>query len=175
MPWPLHRLEPLAVLGFGAAGNAQHRRLRRPVNIGVEHADAHALGRKRQREIHGSGAFADAALARGDRNDVLDARHQLYAALHRVRDDFHRDVGGDAADARYRFQFGDDLLADRLDLGLGRVTEQNVERHVVAVDLDVLCFLAGDVVLAGVRVGQLFECRLDLLFGDRHGSVPKSP
>ena len=51
MPCALHRLERLAVLGFGAAGDAEHGRLRRAVDVGVEHADARALGCKRQREV----------------------------------------------------------------------------------------------------------------------------
>jgi hypothetical protein len=42
---------------------------------------------KRERQVDRGGRFADAALARGDRDDVLDARDQLHAALHGVRDD----------------------------------------------------------------------------------------
>ena len=51
------------------AGDAQHARHGRAVDVGVEHADLEADGRQRQREIGGGGRFADAALARGDGDD----------------------------------------------------------------------------------------------------------
>ncbi len=82
-----HRLEALAVLRFGPPGDAEHHRLRRAVDVGVEDADRGALGGEREREVHRGGALAHAALAGGHGDDVLDARHQLHAALHRVRHD----------------------------------------------------------------------------------------
>ena len=166
---PDHRFDALAVFRFGFSLDAQHGRLRRPVDIGVEYADRGALGGQRQREIDGRGRFAHTALARGHCNDVLHARHQFDAALHGVRDDLHRHVRRYLADARQRLEFRLDGGADRLDLRFGRIAEQHIERDVVAVDLDVARFFAGDVVLACVRIKQATERFLDLLFGDCHG------
>ena len=86
----LHRLHGLAVARFGPAVDAHHHRLARAVDVGVEDADACALGGERERQVDGGRALADAALARRDRDDVLHVRQQLDAALHRVRDDLRR-------------------------------------------------------------------------------------
>ena len=87
-----HRLHGLAVARGRAPGDAEHERLRRAVDVGVEHADGGALGGERQREVDRRGALAHAALARGHRDDVLDPRDELHAALHRVRDDLRLHV-----------------------------------------------------------------------------------
>jgi hypothetical protein len=90
----IHRLKRLAVRRIRAAGNAQHLRLRRTVDVGIEQADVGALGSQRQRQVHGRRTLADAALAGRHGDDVLDAGQQLHAALHRVRHDLLRN--GDA-------------------------------------------------------------------------------
>ena len=87
----LHRLERLAVVGLRAAGDAEHRRLRRPVDVGVEDADGGAFRRQREREVHRGGGLAHAALAARHGDDVLHAGHELHAALHRMRHDLRAD------------------------------------------------------------------------------------
>src|SRR5882762_1502220 len=116
----LHRLERFAVLRLRPAGDAEHHRLRRPVDVGVKHANGGAFGCQSQRQVHRGGGFADAAFRGGDGDDVLDAGDQLDAALHGVRHhpgaQAHRDVRG----ARL-LQRLDDLAANRLVLALARV------------------------------------------------------
>ena len=99
----------------GPAGDAEHHRLRRPVDVGVEHAHRRALGGEREREVHRGGRLADAALAGGDGDDVLDPGNELHAALHGVRHDFRRHLHRDVGRAR-RLQRLDHLAADRLVL-----------------------------------------------------------
>ena len=72
----LHRDQDLAVGRGGPAGNPHHPRHRRPVDIGVEHADLVAGGGEPEGEVDGDGRFADTALARGHGDDGADARHQ---------------------------------------------------------------------------------------------------
>jgi hypothetical protein len=87
------RLEQLAVLGFGPPTHeAEHRRLTRPIDIRIEQANAGALGRQREREIDGERRFADAALARRDGDDILDAFHRFQAVLHGMRLDRRADI-----------------------------------------------------------------------------------
>ena len=93
-PWACIGSSVLPSARLGLAGDAQHLRLRRAVDVGVEHADAGALGRQRQRQVDRGGGLADAALAGGHGDDVLHAGDQLDAALHGVRDDL--------ADTRWR-------------------------------------------------------------------------
>ena len=57
------RIKVLAIGGLGLLGNTQHGRLRRAVNVGVEHANACTFGCQRQREIDGGGGFADTPFA----------------------------------------------------------------------------------------------------------------
>ena len=95
----LQRLHGLAVLALGPARDAQHHRQAGAVDVGIEQADAGALGRQRERQVGGGGALADAALARGHGDDVLDVGHQLHAALHRMADHLGRDVDRDVVDA----------------------------------------------------------------------------
>ncbi len=79
------RLHGFAILGFRTAADSHHHRLRRTVDIGVENPDLRTFGRQRQGQVDSGSRFADAALAGRHRNDVLDVRHQLDAALHCVR------------------------------------------------------------------------------------------
>ena len=60
---PRMRLERLAVLRLRPARDAEHHRLRRAVDVGVEHADLRAFGGQREREIDRGRRLADAALA----------------------------------------------------------------------------------------------------------------
>src|SRR3569832_1823138 len=93
------RLEVLAVVGLGLVGDAQHGRLRRAVDISVQHADTRAFGGQRQRQVDGGGGLADAALAGGHGDFVLDVVYQLDAALDAVGHDLEADVGGGARGA----------------------------------------------------------------------------
>ena len=168
-PVRLHRLEPLAVGRLGAAAaDAQHGRQRGAVDVGIEQAYCGALGRQRQRQIDGGGRLADATLAAGHGDDVLDAGNQLDALLHGMRDHFRKDVGADVADAGDRFQLRDHGRAQPFDLALRRIAEFNIERDVIAGNLDVLGTAAADEILAGVGVDDFLECGLNALFGDGH-------
>jgi uncharacterized alpha-E superfamily protein len=82
-----HRRDAFAIRRFGLALNAEHARLARAVNIGVENADFRAFGRERQREIHRHRGLAHTALARRHGNDVLDVAQRRERALHLVRMD----------------------------------------------------------------------------------------
>jgi len=147
-------------------------RLRWPVDVCVEHAHTRAFGRQRECQVRGRGALAHAALARCHRDDVLDARDQLHAALHGVRHHLAGDADAHVARARQCAELGQHLLPDRVELALARVTEFDVEGHVVAGDLDVFRRTSGDEILAGVRIDQFLEGGLDLGFAEGHGVGP---
>ena len=104
--------------------------MRRPVDVGVEHAHRRTFRGQRQREIHCRGRLAHAALAARDRDDVLDAGHELDAALHRMRDDSRSDGHRHAADARHRGHAPTIELAQRLVLALRGVAEREVDDDV---------------------------------------------
>ena len=84
-----HRLDALAVLRLRLAVDAEHRRLRRPVDVRVQHANVGAFRGERKGEIGGGGGLAHAALARGDGDDVLHAREELLRLARRAPAD-HR-------------------------------------------------------------------------------------
>jgi hypothetical protein len=162
------RLEVLAVGRFGLVGDAEHGRLRRAIDVGVEHADARAFGSQRQRQVDGGGGFADAALAGRHGDDVLDVGDQLDAALHAVRDDLEPDVRGGGGHAVDALELVFDLLLDAGELALRRVAELDVDRNGAAVDLDVASGFGRNVILVGIRINQLFQCVLHLQFGNGH-------
>jgi hypothetical protein len=86
------RLEQLAVARLRPPPReAQHARLARPVDVRVEQADLRALGGEREREIHGDGRLADAALAGSHGDQIIDAGQRLQAVLNSVRHDRARD------------------------------------------------------------------------------------
>ena len=72
-PIGLVRREDAVVADGGLALEAEQLGDRGAVEIGVEDADAQALGGKRQREVDRDGGLADAALAGADGDDVADA------------------------------------------------------------------------------------------------------
>ena len=76
----LDRLQRLAVDRFGLLLDVEHARHRGAVDVGIEQAGADAVGGKAERQVHRGGRLADAALARGDGDDVLHARHVDAAA-----------------------------------------------------------------------------------------------
>ncbi len=162
------RFDVLAVGCFGLVGDAQHGRLRRTIDVGVEHANARAFGGQRQREVDGDGGLADAALAGSDRNDVLDVGDHLDATLHAVRNDLETDVDAGVADAVDAFERGLDLLLDGIQLALRRIAQQNIERDGIAVDLEVANGFGREVIFVRIGVEQRFQCGLHLNFRNSH-------
>jgi len=67
--------ERLDVLAVGRvrtlAAQAEHERLARAVDIGIEHTDASTLSGPRKSKICGDRRLAHPALARGDGDDIL--------------------------------------------------------------------------------------------------------
>src|SRR5207237_4230886 len=131
-----HRLEALAVARLWPPGDAEHHRLRGAVDVRVKHAHRGAFRSEREGEIHRGSGFADAAFARSDGDDVLDARHQLHAALHGVRDDLRSYLDQYRGGARL-FQCLRDLAPDRLVLAFARLAELDIARHVGAGNADI--------------------------------------
>ncbi len=164
----LHRLQRLAVARLGLVGDAQHLRLRRPVDVRIQQTHVGALGRQRQRQVHRGGGLAHSALAGGHGDDVLHLRHQLDAALHAVRDDLAIHVGGNIARARDRLQLVDDALANTIDLALGRIAQFNVDCYVGTIDLDIPCRTRTEEILPCVRINDFLEDGLHLQFGNAH-------
>ena len=167
----LHRLHGLAVGRFGPALDAHHHRLARAVDVGVEQAHRRALGGQRQRQVHGHGALAHAALAGGHRDDVLDLGQQRDAALGRVRDDLAGHVDRDVLHPGHALGGRDQRVAQCRDLALGGITQLDVERDVPVVDLQVLHRLGADEVLAGIGVGDGREGLEQLVGGGGHGLI----
>jgi hypothetical protein len=121
---------------------ARQERERGTVDVGVEDADLGAAGEQGQGEVDRGRALADAALARGDGDDVAHAREARHlrarrlaaGGLARVRG--HRD--GDVVDAVE----GQHPLAGRaLELGLDRTggrRQLDREGDARALDLQIL-------------------------------------
>ena len=72
-----HRQQPFAIFLFrlGTLGNTQHSLLAGPVDVGIQQPHAAPQRPQRQRQIHRCGRFADATLAGGNGDDVLDCVH----------------------------------------------------------------------------------------------------
>ena len=60
-----------------AGRHAEHLRLTRAIDVGVQQADLETFRRQCQRQIGGDGGLADATLAGSDRDNVLDTFHTL--------------------------------------------------------------------------------------------------
>ena len=69
----LHRLQHARADLPRLAAQSEQFWLRRAIDVGVENAGLQSERGEAEREIAGGGGLADAALAGGDRNDVLDA------------------------------------------------------------------------------------------------------
>ena len=109
------RQHGLAVFGFrNLADQAQHLRLAGAIDVRIEHADRGALGRQRQGDIGRDRRLADAALARGDGDQVPDTRDRLHVALHAVPPDAGCKLDGDLVDAEFPRQGATDLVGDAL-------------------------------------------------------------
>ena len=160
----------LSSLLLGLALEAEHQRDVGAGDVRVEQADRRPVARQRDGEVDRDRALADAALARGDRDHVLDAREQL---LRRPR--------RGAADRRAPGQL-DRLDADRverrvdarLDLVLeraGRRRQLDLERDLGAVDDEVLDHVPGDEVAAELRLLDVPQRLHDGGFGDLQHAV----
>ena len=66
---------------------AQHQRLARAVDVGIEDTDPGAPGRPGERQVDGHRGFANSALAARHRDDILDAGEGLQVPLHGMRQD----------------------------------------------------------------------------------------
>ena len=157
-------------MALGLARDAHQHGLTGAVDVGVQNAHARALGGQRQREVGRRRTLAHAALARGDGDDVLHARQQLHAALHRMGRDLGDDVDRDIAHALGRLGRGDELAAQLRLQAPGRIAELHVESHVAAADLHVAHRARADEVLAGMGIGDAGQRGQQALFGECHDS-----
>ena len=149
------RLQAFAVRGFRALTlQAHHQRLRWAIDVGVQNADARAFRGQRQRQVGRGGGFADAALAGGNGDHVLDAGKQRHAALGGVAGDQVAHAHAKLALLGQRRQRGLEALADGFVLAVGRIGQHHVQRQFCIADLDVFHRLGGDEGFAGVVVDQ---------------------
>ncbi len=65
------------------AGQAEHQRLARSIDVRIEDADPGAPGGPRERKVDRDRGFANSTLAARHRNDILDASEGLEAAAAR--------------------------------------------------------------------------------------------
>src|SRR4030095_6164056 len=117
---------------------------------------------QREREIDGGGRFADAALSRRDRDDVLHAGDELHAPLHRVRHDLLADVDGDASSTPQRSARVLDELADDFVLALRWIAELDLDADLAVVDAHALDRLFRYEILARVRIDHGLQGGLDV-------------
>jgi hypothetical protein len=114
------------------------------VHVRVHEAGASAIPRQRERDVRRDGGLADAALARGDRHDVRDARERRGALHRRGLPHARGERQIHAAQARDRSErrahVGLDLVLERA----GRRRELDVEIEVAAGDLGLLDHLRRD-------------------------------
>src|SRR5688500_13453079 len=94
--------------------------------------------------------------------------------LHTVRYDLAHYVGIHASNTGNAFELVHHLFADTVYYAFCRVTQHDVQRHVIAVYDDITCFLIAYVILAGAEIGNLPQGVLYLLFGDGHFCTPLS-
>ena len=150
----LHRLHVLAVHALGPAFDAHHHGLAGAVNVGVQQADAGAFSGQGQGQVDRGGAFANAALARGDSDDVLDVGQQLHAALHAVAGDFDRDIDRHIGHARHRLDGGNQRFAQAGQLAFGGVAQLDIKSHIAVGDSQVFDGFGTDEVFARVGVND---------------------
>jgi hypothetical protein len=131
-------MDPLAVrAGRAPAGQAQHPRLARAVNVRVEDSHLGALGVERERQVDGRRGFADPALAGGHRDDVADARERLQAGLHGARLDIPLDIDRHLLDPGQRAEQRREFLLQFLFIAVGREAEPQDDRQSPVLEGDV--------------------------------------
>jgi hypothetical protein len=116
---------------------------------------------------------APSALAGSHRDDVLDPRHELHAALRGVRDDLRVHVRAHVGDAGQLRQALGDLGSHFLEHAARRIPEHHVEGDPIAFHLHVLHVLRLDVVAPRDGIDQLGKGLEDLLIGNGHGKGGK--
>ena len=164
-----HGFHELAVQALRPAGNTQHGGLARPVNVGIQHANARALGGQRQCQVGSRGAFSHAPLARGHGNDIFNLGKQLHAALHRMGDDLAAEVHRDPLDTRHRHGGSRETFTQRFKQGLGRVAQLHVKGDIATACLDIAHCARADQVCPGVGVFHCGQRSQQFMFGNSHG------
>ena len=71
---------------------AQHDRLARTVDVGIQEAHTSPLSRPRKSQVHSHGGLTDAALTRCNGHDVLDLLDRLEISLHCVGADIRHQL-----------------------------------------------------------------------------------
>ena len=146
------RLDATAILGVGLAGKAEHAWLARPVDVGIENADAGTLGTQGQGQVGGDRRLADAALARGYRNHVADVRHRRQAFLHPMRTDAAGNRNRRRLDRGIGFKRRLDLGGQRRLPGQGRIAKLDIHRYASIGDTDATQGRSGNQILPRVRI-----------------------
>ena len=133
----LERRDLVVRAGLGLALDAHHQRHVGPGDVRIEQADRCAGLRERNGQVDGDRALPHAALARGDRDRVLDAGEQLLR-LGRAGPPDHRPP-------RHVDELGSEALEHSLDVAVDLVLERAGRRRQLdrqadprPVDLDVL-------------------------------------
>ena len=145
----LHRNQ-LLVLDLRRPSESEHHRDVGAVDVGVQHADLGAVLRQADGEVGGDGALADAALAAGDGDDVLDGHVQL-AGDAAVAAHIGVEAHGHVLHAGHQLHGGDALFLDLPAQRAGGRGEHDGEAHVAVVDGDVAHHVERDQVLVQFR------------------------
>ena len=162
------RLHGFAVGALGPTRQAHHHRLAGAVNVRIQQTHTGTFRGQGQRQIGSGRAFANAAFARGHRNDVFHLRQQSHARLRGVGNDLAADRCLDRSDTGHSRHHLMKLLLKGRPKALGGVTQHQVERHRTAVDAQVFHGFAADEVLASEWVHHGLQRVGDVLFAQGH-------
>ena len=178
-----HGIERLAVRGVRLARDRHHPRHRRPVDIGIEQADRPAERRHGHGQVGCRRRLADPALARGHRDNVVDAVEGESAVAPRLgcprrRGDragpggrrlVGRPVGGqhrrhrdDTGQGGNRF-FG--LLSQRLERGTPFRIDFDGEQNVAIADGQARDHAQRDDVVVPLRIANGPQCGQNVVLG----------
>ena len=161
-------LHGFAIRAFGSARQAHHHGLAGAVNIGIQQAHTRTFGGQGQRQVGGGGGFADAAFARGHRDDVFHLRQQRHAGLRRMGNDFTCDFGFHRGHAGHLAHHMLQLLLERRPQAFGGVAQLHLKTDIAAFDLQIFDRFAANKVLASERVDHGFQRVADVLFAQGH-------
>ncbi len=125
----LHRDDALAVRRLRLAAGAQHARLARAVDVGIQHADLRPFGLQCQRQVRRHRGLAHTALAGRHHDDVFHVRQRRQRALHFVYMDAAGDRNGRCLDRRIGFQRLAHALAQAIEHARRRVAQLEVHRY----------------------------------------------
>jgi len=130
-------------LGLGPSADAEHHRLRRSVNVGIEHAHARPFGGQRKARFTAVVDFPTPPLPDATAT-MFFTRNELDPALHRMGNDLARDADVHGAHARHAAEFSRDEFSDRIELGLRGIAQLDLERDAAAFHFDVSRRLGGE-------------------------------